>query len=95
MFSYVGPRHVKVAGLWDEQSLYATNPETGEIDQDLLMNNFKGVHVIVGTPEYLSRVGVGKSIVVCRRIVRARARRRILLFVVHPPPRRLPSSIRA
>ena len=62
MFSYVGPRHVKVAGLWDEQSLYATNPETGEIDQDLLMNNFKGVHVIVGTPEYLSRVGVGRQL---------------------------------
>lgn len=52
MFSYKGPRHVKIAGLWDETSLYAA------AYQDLL----KGVHVIVGTPEYLSRVAVGGNL---------------------------------
>lgn len=49
MFSYSGPRHVKVFGLWDEQALYAATY------QDML----KGVHIIVGTPEYVSRVAVG------------------------------------
>ena len=52
MFSFAGPRHVKVAGLWDEQSLYAT------AEQDLL----KGVHVVVGTPEFLSRAGLGENL---------------------------------
>ena len=42
MFSYAGPRHVRVAGLWDEQALYAA------AYQDLL----KRCHVLVGTPEY-------------------------------------------
>ncbi len=52
MFSYKGPRHVKVAGLWDEQALFAA------AYQDLL----KGVHIIVGTPQYLARVGVGGNL---------------------------------
>lgn len=52
MFSYSGPRHVKVAGLWDEQALYAA------AEQDML----KGVHVIVGTPEYLSRGSVSGNL---------------------------------
>ncbi len=52
MFSYKGPRHVKVAGLWDEQSLFAA------AYQDML----KGVHIIVGTPQYLSRVAVGGNL---------------------------------
>lgn len=47
MFSYKGPRHVKIAGLWDENALM-------EAYQELL----KGVHVVVGTPEYLSRVAL-------------------------------------
>ena len=51
MFSYQGPRHVTVAGLWDENALYAA------AYQDLL----NGVHVIVGTPEYLSRVAEGAA----------------------------------
>ena len=40
MFSYQGPRKVKVAGVWDEQGLYAA------VELDFL----KGVHVVVGTP---------------------------------------------
>ena len=52
MFSYKGPRHVQVAGLWDEQSLYAADA------QDAL----KGVHVIVGTPEHISRCSVGGNL---------------------------------
>jgi len=48
MFTYGGPRRVRVAGVWDEQALFAT------AYQDLL----KGVHVIVGTPSYLARVAV-------------------------------------
>lgn len=47
MFSYLGPRHVKVAGLWDEQAL-----QPGY--EDVL----NGVHIIVGTPDYLCRMGV-------------------------------------
>jgi len=54
MFSYAGPRHVKVAGLWDEQGLSAGIAPDGTLDPDLL----KGVHIIVGTPEFLSRVAL-------------------------------------
>ena len=56
MFSYKGPRHVKVAGIWDEQALYAA------AYQDLL----KGVHVIVGTPEYLSKIASPENLVVAK-----------------------------
>jgi len=52
MFSYKGPRHVQVAGLWDEQALYAA------VYQDML----KGVHVLVGTPEFLGRGAVGGNL---------------------------------
>jgi hypothetical protein len=38
--------------LWDEQALYAA------AEQDML----KGVHVIVGTPEYLSRGSVSGNL---------------------------------
>lgn len=55
MFSYQGPRNVKVAGLWDEQGLTAGAAPDGTLDPNLL----KGVHIVVGTPEYLSRVAVG------------------------------------
>ena len=48
MFTYTGPRNLRVAGLWDEPGLYAA------AYQDLL----KRVHVLVGTPDYLSRVAV-------------------------------------
>lgn len=48
MLRYTGPRRVRIAGLWDEQALYAA------AYQDLL----KETHVLVGTPEYLSRVAV-------------------------------------
>lgn len=43
LFSYKGPRRVKVAGLWDEQTLYLAEY------QDLL----KDAHVVVGTPEHI------------------------------------------
>ena len=36
MFSYKGPRHVKVAGLWDEQGLTAGSAPDGTLDPDLL-----------------------------------------------------------
>ena len=49
MFSYQGPRDVRVAGLWDEPTTKAIM-----LDKDLL----NGVHVVVGTPEHLSRVAV-------------------------------------
>lgn len=52
MFTYKGPRRVKVAGVWDEQALYAT------AEQDLL----KGVHVIIGTPSYLARAAVSGNL---------------------------------
>ena len=52
MFSYKGPRHVKVAGLWDEQAYYAA----------AFQDQLKGVHVIIGTPEHLSRVAVGDNL---------------------------------
>ena len=41
--------------MWDEQGLSAGIAPDGTLDPDLL----KGVHIIVGTPEYLSRVAVG------------------------------------
>ena len=47
MFNYDGPRHVRVAGLWDEQTLSDPN-------EDIL----KGVHVIVGTPYHLARAAL-------------------------------------
>merc|ERR1719149_255727 len=47
MFTYEGPRHVRVAGLWDEQTLSDPN-------EDIL----KGVHVIVGTPYHLARAAI-------------------------------------
>lgn len=52
MFSYKGPRHVKIAGMWDEN---AYNDQS-------LKELLKGVHVIVGTPEYLSRVALGDEL---------------------------------
>ncbi|KAL1529773.1 hypothetical protein AB1Y20_000708 [Prymnesium parvum] len=52
MFSYKGPRNVRVAGLWDEQTLYAA------AEQDLL----KRVHVLVGTPEFLARGAVSGNL---------------------------------
>mmetsp|Transcript_39381 Transcript_39381/g.124224 ORF Transcript_39381/g.124224 Transcript_39381/m.124224 type:complete len:449 (+) Transcript_39381:113-1459(+) len=52
MFTYSGPRRVKVAGLWDEQMLYAA------AHQDLL----KDVHLLVGTPEHLARVATSGNL---------------------------------
>ncbi len=48
MFTYQGPRGVRVAGVWDEQTLYSV----------VYQNAFKGVHVIVGTPGHLGRISV-------------------------------------
>ena len=45
MFTYRGPRKAKVGGLWDEQLLELAF-------QDLM----KDVHVLVGTPAYLSQL---------------------------------------
>jgi len=45
MFTYRGPRGAKVAGVWDEQGMDLANLEL-----------LRDVHVLVGTPHYLSRV---------------------------------------
>lgn len=48
MFSYQGPRRVKVAGVWDDNGLNASMPI-----EDFGLDILKGVHIVVGTPTYL------------------------------------------
>ena len=52
MFSYQGPRHARVAGIWEDSAVYAA------AYQDLL----KDVHLIVGTPDHLSRVAISGNL---------------------------------
>ena len=48
MFTYKGPRRVKVVGVWDKEALNASMPV-----EDYGLNSLKGAHIIVTTPEYL------------------------------------------
>jgi superfamily II DNA/RNA helicase len=48
MFSYKGPRKVKVAGVWDDKGLNASMPV-----EDFGLDILQGVHIVVGTPQYL------------------------------------------
>ncbi|KAG8464314.1 hypothetical protein KFE25_003377 [Diacronema lutheri] len=51
MFKYTGPRHVRIAGVWDADSLNASMPVA-----DYGLDALRGCHVVVGTPEYLAAV---------------------------------------
>lgn len=48
---YTGPRHVKIAGVWDKDSLNSSMPVS-----DFGLDSLRGCHIVVGTPECLAAV---------------------------------------
>ena len=48
MFSYKGPRRVKVVGVWDDEALNASMPI-----EDFGLDALKGAHILVTTPKFL------------------------------------------
>jgi len=48
MFSYKGPRRVKVVGVWDDEALNTSMPV-----EDFGLDALKGAHILVTTPKYL------------------------------------------
>ena len=48
MFTYKGPRRVKVVGVWDDEALNTSMPV-----EDFGLDALKGAHILVTTPKYL------------------------------------------
>jgi len=51
MFTYKGPRRVKVVGVWDDEALNTSMPV-----EDYGLDSLKGAHILVTTPKYLGPI---------------------------------------
>jgi len=51
MFTYKGPRRVKVVGVWDDEMLNSSMPV-----EDYGLDALKGAHILVTTPKYLAPI---------------------------------------